>query len=74
MLYKYIIDLIYVDSPKKFQEMSEIIFSTKGHIDDKKLAYLRFMLNIKEKWATAYTPKVFHAGTHTISRAESVNS
>lgn len=47
--------------------MVEIIFSTQGHIDDKKKAYLQFMLKIKEKWATAYTPNVFHAGTHTIS-------
>ena len=54
--------------------MCEIIFSTDGHLDDKKKAYLHFMLKIKDKWATAFTPFVFHAGTHTISRAESVNS
>lgn len=40
MLYKYIIDLIYEPNPKKFAEMTEIIFSTSGHIDDKKKAYL----------------------------------
>ena len=29
---------------------------------------------IKEKWASAFAPRVFSAGTHTSSRVESVNS
>ena len=36
--------------------------------------YLRQLLLIKEKWASAYMPRVFNSGIHTISRAESVNN
>ena len=46
----------------------------KEIIGDDKISYLRNLATIKEKWAAAFTPAVFIAGIHTISRAESVNS
>jgi hypothetical protein len=42
-------------------------------LDRERLAYLRELLLIKEKWATAHQPIVFNSGVHTTSRAESVN-
>jgi len=36
--------------------------------------YLNRLSNIKEKWADAFRKKIFTAGTHTTSRAESVNA
>ena len=39
-----------------------------------KLRYLRSLIQIKEKWATAYAPPIFNSGTHATSRAESVNA
>jgi len=74
MLFSKIIDTIFTPNPKDFQGLQEVIFASKEHLDDQKLDYLRKMFAIKEKWAAAYTPAIFHAGTHTISRAESVNS
>lgn len=74
ILYNKIIDTIFTPNPKDFQELQEISFSSQEHLDEAKLDYLRKMFAIKEKWAAAYTPAIFHAGTHTISRAESVNS
>ena len=74
ILFQKIIDTIFTPNPKDFQELQEIIFSSQDRLDETKLDYLRKMFAIKEKWAAAFTPAIFHAGTHTISRAESVNS
>jgi len=75
MLYSKIIDLIYNQSPKEFQESQELIFSSSQILmPEEKLCYLRQMFAIKEKWAEAFAPTQFNAATHTISRAESVNS
>jgi len=40
----------------------------------KSINYIKSRLEHKEKWADAYRPIMFTAGTHTTSRAESVNS
>ena len=73
-MFNKIIDTIFTPNPKDFQELQEIIFRSDDLIEEDKLTYLRKMFAIKEKWTAAYTPSIFHAGTHTISRAESVNS
>ncbi|CAI2386947.1 unnamed protein product [Moneuplotes crassus] len=74
ILHQKIIDTIFCRTPKEFHENQEIIFSSDDLLDPQKMGYLRKMFSIKEKWAAAFTPALFHAGTHTISRAESVNS
>ena len=74
MLYNQIMELIFTPSPKRFQEIQELIFSSNEHLNDHLLQYLRSMFAIKEKWAEAFSPNLFSAATHTISRAESVNS
>lgn len=74
MLYQSILNLIYEPDPHKFQEIQELIFSSTDLLDETKLQYLRSLFAIKEKWAAAYCPNIFNANTHTVSRAESVNS
>ena len=39
-----------------------------------KIRYLQKLLAIKEKWASAFAPHMFMAGTHTTSRIEAMNS
>lgn len=73
LLFNHIIDCIFVESPKKFSELTDVIFST-DQLDEKRLGYLRKMFMIKEKWATAHQPPVFNAGMHTTSRVEAMNS
>lgn len=51
-----------------------MVFKNEHHLGPDKIKYLRQLIAIKEKWATAFMPQVFNAGTHTTSRAESVNA
>ena len=51
-----------------------MIFEHEDLLGEDKLRYLRSLIQIKEKWATAYAPPIFNSGTHATSRAESVNS
>jgi hypothetical protein len=75
LLYKYIVyELLFTENPYKFQRAADIIFQSQTHVGPEKLTYLRSLIQIKEKWATAFMPAVFNAGTHTTSRAESVNA
>jgi hypothetical protein len=68
-------DLLFTGDPLKFWKTVESIFLlAEAYLDDKKIAYLRNLLLIKEKWCRAFAPRLFTAGTHTTSRAESVNS
>ena len=73
LLYNHMMDLIFTGSTKKFQELQDIIFQSPDMLDEAKLSYLRSLLLIKEKWASAHQPIIFNSGVHTISRAESVN-
>ena len=43
-------------------------------LGEDKVRYLRSLIQIKEKWSSAFVPPVFNAGTHATSRAESVNA
>jgi len=74
LLYKSVIDLIYCDCPQRFQQLQDLVFNSGEYLGPQKLDYLRKLFLIKEKWVTCFTPDIFSAGTHTISRAESVNS
>jgi hypothetical protein len=74
LLYNHILDLIFAETPTKFTQLLNIVFSSPELLDEQKLNYLRQLLLIKEKWASAYMPRVFNSGIHTISRAESVNN
>lgn len=76
-LYKILVgDLIFGDCQKKFWQNIELIFSEDAQIllGQDKLRYLQKLLMIKEKWTTAFNPRLFSAGTHTTSRIEAVNS
>ena len=55
-----------------FENIREYFKSNSGF--EKQLNYLQDQYSFKEKWADAFRPKIFSAGTHTTSRAESVNS
>jgi len=75
LLYKHIVyELLFTEDPFKFQKVADVIFQNEAHLGPDKLRYLRSLIQIKEKWATAFTPSVFNAGTHATSRAESVNA
>ncbi|CDW84932.1 UNKNOWN [Stylonychia lemnae] len=75
LLYKYIVyDLIYEENYQKFQTTLNIIFQHADLVTEAKLTYLRNLMQIKEKWTTAYAPDIFLARTHTTSRIESINS
>lgn len=76
LLYKMIVyELLFSSDPFKFQKVVESIFLLASeHLEEKKIIYLRNLLLIKEKWTRAFAPRLFTAGTHTTSRAESVNS
>lgn len=73
LLYNHIIDCIFTESPKRFQELQDVIFQNSELLDNDRLKYLRQLFQIKEKWSSAHQPVLFNAGIHTISRAESVN-
>lgn len=75
LLYKHIVySLLFVEDPFKFQQVCELIFSHEETIGADKVRYLRSLIQIKEKWATAFAPPLFNSGTHVTSRAESVNA
>jgi hypothetical protein len=74
LLYKAIVyGLLFTESPFKFEKILDKIF-TCSELSDSKIRYLKQLLMIKEKWTRAYCPHLFIAGTHSTSRAESVNS
>ena len=66
MLYNHIMDAIFTESPKRFQELQDIIFQSPDQLDETKLNYLRQIFQIKEKWASAHQPILFTSGIHTI--------
>jgi hypothetical protein len=74
MLYRHIIETITTESPRRFLELQEIIFSSDNHLDEVKFEYLRSMFSIKEKWATSFAPGIFTAGVHTVTRVLSINA
>lgn len=75
MLYKFIVyELLFCEDPFKFQQVANVIFQNAAQLGTDKIRYLRSLLQIKEKWASAFTPDIFTAGTHATSRAESVNA
>jgi hypothetical protein len=41
LLYNHIIDSIFIESPKKFQELQDIIFSAPDLLDESRISYLR---------------------------------
>ena len=76
-LYQAIIgDLVFNDSQSKFWKSVELIFSEEAQVllGPDKIRYLQKLLAIKEKWASAFAPHMFMAGTHTTSRIEAMNS
>ena len=74
-LYKHIVySLLFTRDPFKFGKICELIFQNENMLGEDKIRYLRSLIQIKEKWSSAFTPPVFNAGTHATSRAESVNS
>ena len=74
LLFRHIIETITTESPKRFIELQDIIFSSENHLDEMKFEYLRSMFSMKEKWSTAFAPNIFTAGIHTITRALSIFS
>jgi hypothetical protein len=54
LLYNHMMDLIFTNSSKKFQELLDIIFQSPDMLDEAKLSYLRQLLLIKEKWASSH--------------------
>jgi hypothetical protein len=53
LLYNHIMDTIFCDSPKRFQELQDVIFQNSD-LEPQRLHYLRQLFLIKEKWSTAY--------------------
>jgi len=70
-----ILALPYVECSEEFEakydEIKQILISKKFN---RSVAYLEKMYNIKQKWAEAFLIQDFTGGTHTTSRAESMNA
>lgn len=75
LLYKHVVySLLFAEDPFQFQSVCELIFDHEDLLGEDKVRYLRSLIQIKEKWATAFAPPIFNSGTHATSRAESVNA
>ena len=67
--------LPYLRTKEQFDKAIAELLQTlleSGH--DQSCKYLKSYSDFKHKWNDAYRPIIFSAGTHTTSRAESVNS
>jgi hypothetical protein len=54
LLYNHILDLIFTECSKKFDELLDIILTSPDLQDEGKIGYLKEMVNIKEKWSSAH--------------------
>ena len=78
-LYDRVLKLPYLANIETFDESINKIIEFLQNQQKKteyknSIDYLNRLSNIKEKWADAFRKKIFTAGTHTTSRAESVNA
>jgi len=67
LLYNHILDLIFTECSKKFDELLDIILNSPDFQDEGKLGYIKEMVKIKEKWSSAHQPVGFNSGIHTNS-------
>ena len=74
-IYNSVLRLPYIHEKQKFDETREELVEFLRAKDFKKsVEYLERLFIIKEKWSDAYRKRIFTAGTHTTSRAESINA
>ncbi len=73
--FERIISLPYLKEKEEFEREANSIQEFLQNKDSykKSLKYFLEICSEKKKWADAYKPVIFNAGTHTTSRAESMN-
>jgi len=75
-LFKRLLGLPYVQEKEIFDQNFEALktFLNSEKSYEKSLKYIESIWEIKHKWANLYKPRIFSAGAHTTSRAESTNA